>query len=146
MHNVIAFGANGEKTKDYSQAAYCALYISKGKGVFSVDLNKMQVEIIGKNVEIKIPTPEVHITPIGDAVKLSEFGKKNAGSTQNGVIGAVNSIKNVYAESENTLENEDDLMETAKSSAMEQIRNLAENVCGNDKIIDIKFFEEGENS
>lgn len=146
MHNVIAFGADGEETKDYSQATYCALYISKGTGVFSVDLNKMQVEAIGKNITISIPMPKVTIEPKGDAVKLSEFGKKNAGSTQNGVIGAVNSIKNVYSESKNTLENEDELMEMAKSSAQQQIRMLAENVCGNDKIIEIEFFEEGENS
>jgi len=132
MHEV------GEKT-------YKALYLLKGKLIFAIDLRKASVKMDDTYCYITIPLPEVDMFIDEEQKELiAEYQRKwFDGDAEAGYDAYINSMKQLYSKSKECIANYDELYERAKSSALNQVEELAGAVTIN-LIPKVTFKEEGE--
>ena len=134
-----------------SDDPYVALYIAKGKVIFSVDLKKVEIQVTDTSVTVLLPelTHEFYIDQ--DSVeKIAEYeGRADNlifnGSAEEGYNAYLNTMAMTAEEIEKTVGNYDYLQEQAYSAAKEQVERLVESVVLGEKEIIIQI-QEGENS
>lgn len=117
---------------------YAALYEYKGKLIFSVDLNNVDIRHNGSDVIITVPKPDHRLvidesktTPV--AVYQSIWGYIGT-SPNDGIDSTMNSRNQLMEKSAEELEDYPELLAAAQEEAIKQIRELAEAV-----IIDKSF-------
>ncbi len=123
---------------------YASLYVTKGKVVYSVDLNQIRLDY-GDNNELTVifPKPEPHITNMGEVEKIFEIQKFSfSGSSKDGATALVNSLNRIPSVADKEFANYDDIMKQAKESAKVQIKNLAAAVMLEEKNISVRCEDE----
>lgn len=105
---------------------YAALYVTRCKATYSVDLSTTQIQQDGEKLIIIFPEPTVEITNESDPEKIFEAQKFFfSGSSEDGAKALVNSMNEVRSVSENELANSEDLKNQAIDSARKQIEDIA---------------------
>jgi len=122
---------------------YKVLYVAKGDAVFSVNLAEADVSYSedGKEVTIHIPEPTVELYLDENSTgKLAEMQKFSwSVGAKDGINAYLNSMVTVQEKVEETIDNYDSLMETAKEAAISQVTQLAGTVCGEDRQVHVEF-------
>lgn len=130
---------------------YAALFVLPGEGVFTVDLaqSKVTSQPESNGILIKIPSPEFsHYLDDSGIETLAAYPKGWRlfdGSTKKGYIGWLNSREQIDQRVQSELLGYDALMEHAKASARVQVERLAQAICGSEKAVEVRFFEEDGN-
>ena len=106
---------------------YAALYMTKCKVTYTVDLNNTQIEQNGNSITITFPKPIAEISNESDPIKIFESQKFSfSGSSKDGAEALVNTMNKVHDISETELANAEGLMKQATESAQKQITEIAE--------------------
>lgn len=129
---------------------YAALFILPGEGVFTVDLMRSEVTLqpASNEILIKIPSPEfTHYLDDSGIETLAAYPngwRLFDGSTAKGYTGWLNSRNQIDQRVESELLGYDALVDHAKASALKQVEQLAQSVCGSEKNVEVCFFEEDD--
>ena len=122
---------------------YKGLYVINGDAVFTVDLNKAELSYSDdqKQVYIHIPTPEIEIyLDQGSTKKLAEVQKFSfTVNAEDGLNAYLNSINQTVNSVRDNLGNYDSLVKKAEEAAINQVKMLAETICGGEKIVEVKL-------
>lgn len=112
---------------------YASLEILKGNAVYSIDLATATTSYSrdGSEVTIKLDEPEIDLFINENETKqLAEYQKYPwSGSAEDGYKAYLNSRANSYEEIKGTMENYDQLLKSAKESAIKEVTRLADAVC-----------------
>lgn len=125
--------------------AYAALWCMKGEGVFSVDLAQSKVSYDGDNNSIIVTIPEPTFTHYFDDSTVDILAEYKPplfnGSTANGYQGYLNSKDIAAQKIQEELIDYDAMMKRARATALTQVKQLAESVCGSDSSITVCFID-----
>lgn len=126
-------------------AYYAALYQFKGKIIFSIDLNEVDIKYEDQKVIVTIPQPSYRLTidernTEAIAVYQSVVGSVIT-SSSDGIISTLNTRTEMTLRSAELLDDYTELLSVAKESAEKQITALAEAVIIN-KTVEIRFQED----
>lgn len=124
---------------------YAALYLMKGVAVFSVNLKNAQINSSDSDIiEIVLPPVDCEIYIDENATeKLAEYQKtKWTGSSHDGTTAFNNSATHIVDSAKNNLENYNQLIESAKQSAIRAVEIIARAAVGNKKNVTVLFGEE----
>lgn len=106
---------------------YAALYMTKCKVTYTVDLNNTQIEQNGNSITITFPEPIAEISNESDPIKIFESQKFSfSGTSKDGAEALVNTMNKVHDVSENELANDEGLRNQAIEAAKKQIADIAE--------------------
>ncbi len=124
---------------------YAALYLLKGMAVYSVNLK--EIEIVPQDsgtLEIFLPNVTVDLFIDETATEqLAEYQKHPwSKSTEDGFVAYMNSMEAIDQSVESTMGDYAALLEAAQSSAITQVKKIAEAATGNKKEIIVTFKEE----
>ena len=114
---------------------YKALYILTGEAIYTVDLGAAQIDV--EHQVIRVPRPEGRlIIDESRTEKLAEYQKKGFlsigdGSTEEGITAYINSIAQLKKEGEEKIRTDPNLLERAKTAAVNQIGELTRQITGN---------------
>lgn len=137
---------NGDgKIDDFTDTSYAALYVWDTKGVFTVDLSKINPSISGKNISITLDSPKL-------SLQFSEEGKEQlfeysgfsiipADKAYNGFL---NSQKEAITKARENIADYPALLEQAKESAEKTIKSLFKAMRGDSYNINITWKGEGK--
>lgn len=106
---------------------YAALYLVNGNVVFTVDMSQATITSKSGNLHIILPNPvgELYIDQ-SSIDKAAEYQKtKFSGNAKDGFDAYLNTMKKVQDASEETLNNYDILLDSAKQAAKRQVSLLA---------------------
>ena len=125
---------------------YKALYLMKGEVVFSVDMNEAEIVLNGDNLTITIPMPKGElIIDQSQVEKVAEYQRHYfKGDAESGFTAYLNSMTKVQEATAETLNNYSALLEAAKSSATNQIEQIANAAAVNKKSVYVSFIEPEE--
>ena len=115
---------------------YNALFLLRGKLVFTVDFNEINVSCRNDEIVITVPpvSPDLEID-YRDTTILADAEKKFfKGKAEDGFDSFKNSIAEIEARSVEEVDNYDYLRELAESHAIQQIKEIAEAVAVNNHI------------
>ena len=137
----------GVKLKDVNTLGnnYAALFLLKGVAIYSVNLKDVEInDVDSSTVEILLPDVNVEIYIDESATeKLAEYQKYSwSGSAKDGFVEYMNTREAADKSVKATLENYDDLIEAAESSAKKQVGIIAQAATGNKKEIVVHFKKE----
>ncbi len=120
---------------------YAALYLANGEIIFTVDLSKLEVEEKSDRLEVTVPVPESKFVIDEQSInKADEYQTKFFnGTTEDGIKGYLNTMKELYGKVEDNIDNYDELLQDAKNSAKKKIENLVINTSLCEKDIYIVF-------
>lgn len=121
---------------------YRAFFLLRGNVVFAVDMNQVEIHPISeKEISILIPDPICTVNIDDTATeKVAEYQKDFfTGDTQAGYEAFLKFVNQRSAELEKALDGYDDLNKQAQEAAIQQIKLLAENICGPDKTISVRM-------
>ncbi len=124
---------------------YKALFLLKGVAVYAVNLKDAEIKDIDSNtVEVVLPEINVEIyIDEGATEKLAEYQKHSwSGSAKDGFAEYMNSRSAMDRSVKETMENYSVLTEAAQSSAIKQIKIMAQAATGNKKEVIVSFREE----
>lgn len=130
---------------------YAALFLLRGTGVFTVDLAQSEVkpQFGSDGILIQIPSPEFTLYLDDSGIETLATYPKGwrlfDGSTAKGYTGWLNSRSQIDQRVQSELLGYDDLMASARASALKQVEQLAQSICGSRKSVTVQFFEEGDN-
>ena len=128
--------------------SYAALYIYKGKMVFTVDLNAAKIQYRENEVIISVPEPMPQIKWDGNGPEMVAEYKSLAGvvfsTPSDGITASLNSEAQMYEKTPQELEDYAMLREMAKEEAAVQLHSLAEAVIVGNKKITVEFIGEKE--
>lgn len=123
---------------------YKALYLLKGKAVFTVDLSEAEITEEADGLHILLPRCEV--TPIIDGSKIekvAEYQKRFfSGSSEDGFDAYLNSMIKIVEESKETLSSDASLKKTAEETTIKQVTQLANSVAVEKCDVTVTFKEE----
>lgn len=126
---------------------YAALYLLKGEAVFTVDLDQADVDASSESrVFVQLPdlTSEIFVDD-SQTEKLAEYQKAYFnGSTEDGMNAYFNSQGMIREKMQESLDGNADLKKRARQAAMNQVKLLAEGVCGGEKEVVVIFKSGGE--
>lgn len=113
---------------------YKALYLLKGDAIFSVDLSNTQFTIDTNNNKVIVyaekPVVDIYINDM-QTQKLATYQKKRwTGTSEEGYIQYMNSMKNAESEIREKVADYDALVESAISAEKQQIQFLVQSICG----------------
>lgn len=124
---------------------YAVLYVLKGVAIYSVNLKDVEInDVDSSTVEILLPdiNVEIYIDESGTE-KLAEYQKRSwSGSAKDGFTAYMNTREVADKSVKDTLENYDDLIEVAESSAKKQVEIIAKTATGNKKAVVVRFKKE----
>lgn len=137
----------GVKLKDVNTLGnnYAALFLLKGVAIYTVNLKDVEInDVDSSTVEILLPDVNVEIYIDESATeKLAEYQKYSwSGSAKDGFVEYMNTREAADKSVKATLENYDDLIEAAESSAKKQVGIIAQAATGNKKEIVVHFKRE----
>jgi competence protein ComGC len=131
------------KVNNYHEVGdkYAALYFLKAEATFTVDLSECDVSMSEDNTTLIVTLPQPEVTVYFDdscIEKAKEYQKYFfSGSAEDGFDAYINSMANLEKETQKSLQKDENMMQTAKNSAENQIKELATGVCMNGEKIEI---------
>ena len=134
------------KIPEYHSVAkkYEAMYLFRGSAVFTVDLSKAKFNVDDSKVLVLIPKPTAEVKI--DNKETERIKSRSAlffnGSTEEGLEAYLNTLKAVDQVSTDRISNFSELNEMAKEAAKSQLKEIIENISGNEKEITFSFIEE----
>ena len=117
---------------------YAALYLVNGNVVFTVDMSQAEISAKSDDLYITLPKPVGSLYLDDSSVeKVAEYQTKLFnGDAEDGFDAYLNTMKNMQEASEETLDNYEALISTAKDAAERQVTLLAKSASNDyDKII-----------
>ena len=134
------------KIPEYHSVAkkYEAMYLFRGSAVFTVDLSKAKFNVDDSKVLVLIPKPTAEVKI--DNKETERIKSRSAlffnGSTEEGLEAYLNTLKAIDQVSTDRISNFSELNEMAKEAAKSQLKEIIENISGNEKEITFSFIEE----
>jgi hypothetical protein len=131
------------KVNNYHEVGdkYAALYFLKAEATYTVDLSECDVSMSEDNTTLIVTLPQPEVTVYFDdscVEKAIEYQKYFFnGSAEDGFDAYINSMANLEKDTQTGLQNDENMMRTAKNSAENQIKELATGVCMNGEKIEI---------
>lgn len=125
-------------------SSYAALYLLRGRVIFAVDLNRANFSILSNNdIMIQLPLPECEIEiDDSETEKVAEYQKHFfTGSTEAGFTGFLNTLTQIKTLSKDYIDGYEALQEQAENAAKQQVKLLAESICGAGKSVSVSFKE-----
>ncbi len=124
---------------------YAALYLLRGDVVFTVDLQQASFDTETDTLYIPQPMPTCYFDPV-EIQKIAEYQKTFfSGSTEDGFTEYLNSLKQLKISFTDSIENYDNLLASAQTAAIHQVKQIAENMSVNSGQIHVKFLEHTQN-
>lgn len=125
--------------------SYAALYLANGSVVFSVDLSKASITAENGELTITLPMPEGNLYIDESTItKVAEYQKRYfTGSAEDGFDAYLNTMAQMQKASEETLDNYEALLTSAKKAAENQLKMLVRAVSVDVNEIVIAWDEEG---
>lgn len=124
---------------------YAALYLYKAKAIFSVDLARVQIiwDPEEKSIVINLPQPEIEVYfDETEEEKVAEYQKNYFnGSANDGFDAYLNSMSETAQDASKKLAENETLMNQARNAAILQVSLLANSICGNEYVIDVRFMQ-----
>ena len=122
---------------------YAALYLLRGDVVFTVDLQQASFDTETDTLSIPQPMPTCYFDP----VEIQKIAQKTffSGSTEDGFTEYLNSLKQLKISFTDSIENYDNLLASAQTAAIHQVKQIAENMSVNSGQIHVKFLEHTQN-
>jgi len=124
---------------------YAALYLYKAKAIFSVDLTNVQIiwDQEEKNIEIKLPQPEIEVYfDETEEKKVAEYQKNFFnGSANDGFDAYLNSMRETTKDASKKMAENENLMNQARNAAILQVSLLANSICGNEYVVEVEFMQ-----
>lgn len=130
-----------------SDPDYVSLYELKGNAVFSIDFDKMKVNVASdesKEIWIKLPTPSLELY-VDETTrdKIAEYQKHSwSGSAETGYRAYFESNAATVRDMKELILNYDYLLNSAKESAKKQLLMLVNSTMAGEKYSVSVFFEE----
>lgn len=119
---------------------YAALLSQKYNAIFTVDLINSQCINMEDGLHIILEQPVVEFIPVGEPKKMSEFVRAlNNGSAKKGYEDANAALYKMADEATKELQGNESLMQSARISAEDQIKQLCNAVSLEDKNIFVEF-------
>lgn len=121
---------------------YRAFFLLRGNVVFTIDLNQVEIRSTsGNEISIFLPAPECTVDIDDTATeKVAEYQKDFfTGDTQAGYEAFLKFVNQRSSELEKSLDGYDALSNQAQGAAIQQVKLLAENICGPDKTISVNM-------
>lgn len=123
---------------------YAALYLLRGDVVFTVDLQQASFDTETDTLSIPQPMPTCYFDPV-EIQKIAEYQKTFfSGSTEDGFTEYLNSLKQLENSFTDLIENYDNLLASAQTAAIHQVKQIAENMSINSGQIHVDFLEHTE--
>lgn len=123
---------------------YAALYLLRGDVVFTVDLQQATFDTETDTLSIPQPMPTCYFDPV-EIQKIAEYQKTFfSGSTEDGFTEYLNSVKQLENSFTDLIENYDNLLASAQTAAIHQVKQIAENMSLNNGQIHVDFLEHTE--
>lgn len=109
---------------------YAALYLVNGNVVFTVDMSQAEIKLQENNLHIVLPKPVGSLYLDDSSIeKVAEYQKQFFnGSAEDGFDAYLNTMSKMQEATEETLDNYDVLIASARSAAENQVTLLAESV------------------
>lgn len=127
---------------------YAALLSQKYNAVFTIDLSSAVINLEDDGLHILLEQPQVEFIPVGEIEKVNEFQKKGfvfeTGSAEDGWKAALNSMDQITVKAQEQLQNNDSLMQAARSAARTQLTQLVNAVSLSKPEVLIEFQSGGE--
>lgn len=140
--DVLVAGVELSNFRGYGDK-YAALYLMKADAVFSVDLGQAEISKDDENsrIWITLPQPEVKVSfDHSQTEKIAEWQQhKYIGSAKDGQEAYMNSVNEIVASAPEDLKKNEDMMNSARLAAEEQVLILAKSIYGADAAITIGF-------
>lgn len=120
---------------------YAALYLVNGNVVFTVDMNQAEISAQSDDLYITLPQPEGSLYLDDSSVeKVAEYQTKLFnGDAEDGFDAYLNTMKKMQEASEETLDNYEVLISSAREAAERQVTLLAKSASNNYDQIVITF-------
>lgn len=130
--------------KDISSigSSYAALYLLRGRVIFTVDLNKADFRTLSSGeIMIQLPLPECDIEiDDSETEKVAEYQKHFfTGSTEAGFTGFLNTLTQIKTLSKDYIDGYGALQEQAENAAKQQVKLLAESISGSGRSVSVSF-------
>ena len=120
---------------------YSSLLAFYGDITFSVDLYEAEIDIDGSTYNVTIPPPKstVRIDDRRSEQLAKDMKYQWSGSNKDGYTAAMNSVDQLTIKAEESINNYDYLMESAKSSAQKQIEFLIQSATKEEVVVHVSF-------
>lgn len=126
---------------------YAGLYLISGDAIFTIDLNKAQIDFNQDETEVTItvPQPDLNIyLNQNNTKKLAEFQKFSLTvSAEDGLQDYLNMMTETVQATKAKMSNYDALVSQANESAKNQVEQIAATICGNRYAVHVQIQQEG---
>lgn len=138
------------KLKDFhtvgreTDPTYAALYLANGTAVFTVDLSQAQIQAQNDTLHIILPQPVANLYIDESSIeKVADYQKRFFnGSAEDGFDAYLKSMVKIHQATEETLDNYDMLINSAKQAAERQVTLLAQSASTTPYSVSIEFAEQ----
>lgn len=123
---------------------YAALYLFRGKAIFSVDMSKIVIstdDLGTYHIIVPLPEANVSIDPLETERIVEKQRQFFNGNTEDGFDAFLNTFNTTQSLSQEKISNYDFLRNQAKTYVIDQILNLANSMSIDQKIIQISFLD-----
>lgn len=123
---------------------YAALYLANGTAVFTVDLSQAQIQAQNDALHIILPQPVVNLYIDESSIeKVADYQKTfSNGSAEDGFDAYLKSMAKIHQVTEETLDNYDMLIDSAKQATEHQVTLLVQSVSITPYSVFIEFAEQ----
>lgn len=139
---VLAAGVTLRNVNEIGEA-YAGLSLINGDAVFSVDMTQVEISFSqdGKEAYLVLPEPTLALYLDQSGTKaLAEIQKFSLSVTaEDGLNAYLNSMSQTANKAKEALANYDSLLAQARESAQRQVQQLAEMLCGDQYVVQVKF-------
>jgi len=96
-----------------------------------------------KNIEIKLPQPEIEVYfDETEEKKVAEYQKNFFnGSANDGFDAYLNSMRETTKDASKKMAENENLMNQARNAAILQVSLLANSICGNEYVVEVEFMQ-----
>lgn len=147
MHDLLEIGGKQKGLFSFltgDDAKYKTLIAFYGDVTFTVDLYDASIDPQGTIYNVVLPMPEATVR-INDSKtqQLDSYMKHSwTGSNEDGYTAAINSIKQITLNAEESVTNYDLLKESAKDSAIKQVTFLIQSATKEEVVVHVSFKDE----
>ena len=117
---------------------YTALYFLRGDAIFTVDMGQATITAeTDDEISILLPSPEMDLYISNqETEKVAEYQRSFFNrNTEDGFTAYLNSLNQMIENAEESIANYASLMEQARTAAINQVRRLASEICGSDRVL-----------
>jgi len=124
---------------------YAALISMRYNAVFTVNLETADISLREDGLYILLDQPELEFNPIGEITKKNEYQRHGwTGSIKEGDKATINSINEIKTKATEKLSGDESLMESARNSAVTQLKQLVNAVSLSKPEVFVEFHPEKE--